>query len=183
MADKAFVELVADICDALNDRIRFLYDRDHQLGHSYFLDVTDVGSLRQVFLDRVVPMLQEYFYGAWDKICIVLGCPYNEAGKPQRNNKQRDSHLLSIDGQTYANPIVTAQAFTEERTLGFDHDDHEDRVDYQVRSAFRRDKLSQEELHRTCLGILPVDGETFAGRLAELQGHPSDTSESTETAP
>ena len=183
VADKAFVELVADVFDALNGRIRFLYDRDHQLGHSYFLDVTDVGSLRQVFLDRVVPMLQEYFYGAWDKICIVLGCPYNEAGKPQRNNKQRDSHLLSIDGQTYANPIVTAQAFTEERTLGFDHDDHEDRVDYQVRSAFRRDKLSQEELHRTCLGILPVDGETFAGRLAELQGHPSDTSESNETAP
>ena len=182
VADKAFVELVADIFDALNDRIRFLYDRDHQLGHSYFLDVTDVGSLRQVFLDRVVPMLQEYFYGAWDKICIVLGCPYNEAGEPQRNNRQSDSHLLSADRKAYANPIVTAQAFTEERTLGFDHDDHEDRVDYQVRSAFRRDNLPQEELHRTFLSILPVDGEIFTERLAELQGHASGASDPTEAA-
>ena len=183
VADKAFVELVADVFDTLNDRIRFLYDRDHQLGHSYFLDVTDVGSLRQVFLDRVVPMLQEYFYGAWDKICIVLGCPYNESGEPQRNNKQRDSHLLSVDGKTYANPMVTARAFTEEKTLGFDHDDHEDRVDYEVRGALQRGSLSAEELHRTFLGVLHLDGETFAARLAELQGHASVTSEPTEAAP
>ncbi len=45
---KALIELVADVFDALNDRIRFLYDRDHQLGHSYFLEITSVGGLRQV---------------------------------------------------------------------------------------------------------------------------------------
>lgn len=168
--DKAFVELVADVFDALNDRIRFLYDRDHQLGHSYFLDVADVGSLRQVFLDRVVPMLQEYFYGAWDKICIVLGCPYNESGEPKRNNKQRDSHLLAEDGKTYAHPIVTARTFPEVRTLGFDHDDYEDRVDYQVRGAFQQGSLAVEDLYRTFLGVLPIDGEDFSARLVELQG-------------
>ncbi len=43
------VDLVVDVFNALNERIRFLYDRDHQLGHSYFLDVSDAASLRQVF--------------------------------------------------------------------------------------------------------------------------------------
>jgi hypothetical protein len=167
--DKAFIDLVADVFDALNDRIRFLYDRDHQLGHSYFLDVTDVGSLRQVFVVRVVPMLQEYFYGAWDKICIVLGCPYNEAGEPKRNNRQRDSHLLAEDGKTYVHPIVTARAFPEVRTLGFHHDDYEDRVDYQLRGAFQQGSLSAEDLYRTFLGALSIDGADFNQRLAVLR--------------
>ena len=51
----AFVKLVVDVFETLNERIRFLYDRDHQLGHSYFLDVTDIESLRQVFVDRILP--------------------------------------------------------------------------------------------------------------------------------
>ena len=166
--DKAFIELVVGVFEALNDRIRFLYDRDHQLGHSYFLDVTDVGSLRQVFLDRIVPMLQEYFYGAWDKICIVLGCPYNEVGEPKR----RDAHLLDKKsaGKAYAHSIVTARTFPEVKTLGFDHDDYEDRVDYSVRGAFAQGSLTKEDLCRTFLGMLTLDGATFDQRLVELTG-------------
>jgi 5-methylcytosine-specific restriction protein B len=158
------------VFEALNDRIRFLYDRDHQLGHSYFLEVTDVASLRQVFLDRIVPMLQEYFYGAWDKICVVLGCPYNEVGEPKR----RDAHLLDSksSGKSYAHPIVTARAFPEVKMLGFDHDDYEDRVDYHVRVAFAQGGLAKEDLYRTFLGILAVDAATFDQRLAELTAQP-----------
>ena len=72
------VELVVKLFNTLNERIRFLYDRDHQLGHSYFLNVNSLEDLRLVFVDRVIPLLQEYFYGDWHKICIVLGCPYSE---------------------------------------------------------------------------------------------------------
>ena len=165
---KPFIELVAEVFEALNDRIRFLYDRDHQLGHSYFLEISDAGSLRQVFLDRIVPMLQEYFYGAWDKICIVLGCPYDESGAPKRS----DVHLLDSAAtvKSYANPIITARTFPEVKTLGFDHDDYEDRVDHHVRGAFRQGSLSQDDLYRTFLGVLALDGPTFALRLTELRG-------------
>lgn len=164
--EKAFIDLVADLFQALNDRIRFLYDRDHQLGHSYFLDVTDVQSLRQVFVDRVIPMLQEYFYGAWDKICIVLGCPYNDAGEPKR----REPHLLDAKsvGKAYAYPIVKARTFPEIRTLGFDHDDFEDRVDYHVRGDFGQGSATDEDLYRTFLGTLALDGSGFEKRIADL---------------
>ena len=163
---KPFIDLVTDVFEALNDRIRFLYNRDHQLGHSYFLDVTDVQSLRQVFVDRVVPMLQEYFYGAWDKICIVLGCPYNEAGEPKR----REPHLLdpSSGGKAYACPIVRARTFPEIKTLGFDHDDYEDRVDYHVRADFGQGSATDEDLYRTFLGTLALDGSEFEKRIAAL---------------
>jgi 5-methylcytosine-specific restriction endonuclease McrBC GTP-binding regulatory subunit McrB len=161
---KAFIELVVDVFEALNDRIRFLYDRDHQLGHSYFLDVTDAASLRQVFLDRIVPMLQEYFYGAWDKISVVLGCPFNEAGEPKR----RDAHLVDAKStpKSYAHSILTARTFPEVKTLGFDHDDFEDRVDYRVHAGFAGGALSTEDLFRTFLGVLGprqchIRGATF----------------------
>ena len=173
---KAFIALVADLFDTLNDRIRFLYDRDHQLGHSYFLDLTDVESLRLVFRDRLIPMLQEYFYGAWDKICIVLGCPYDEVGMPKRH---KAPHLLATgpSGKAYAHPIITARTFPEVETLGFDHDDYEDRVDYQVRGAFQRGDLSPEDLYRTFLGVLALDAASYQDRLAELLA--SDSPQST----
>ena len=49
----------------LNERIVALLDRDHQIGHSYFLSLpadADAENLRFVWYHRVVPLLQEYFY-------------------------------------------------------------------------------------------------------------------------
>jgi 5-methylcytosine-specific restriction protein B len=167
LLNPAFIALVVEVFTALNDRIRFLYDRDHQLGHAYFLELTDVESLRLVFCDRIIPMLQEYFYGAWDKICIVLGCPYNEAGEPKR---YKDQHLLVPNStvKAYAHPIVCAKTFPEVKTLGFDHDDYEDRVDYQVRGTFQNGDLSQEDLYRTFLGVLALDAKNYQDRLSVL---------------
>ena len=151
--------------ETLNGRIRFLYDRDHQLGHSYFLDVTDVQSLRQVFVDRIIPMLQEYFYGAWDKICIVLGCPYSESGEPRR----RAAHLLQPPERTaYAVPIVTASPFPESSALGFDHDDYEDRLDYQVREVFASGGLPDEGLVPHVSGLLELEPNDFEERFRLL---------------
>ena len=57
---------------AMNDRIRFLLDREHQIGHTYFMDVDDMESLAATFKNRIIPLLQEYFYDNWEKIDLVL---------------------------------------------------------------------------------------------------------------
>lgn len=57
---------------AMNRRIRFLLDREHQIGHTYFLGVEDIEGLRVVFQKQIVPLLQEYFYDDWAKIDAVL---------------------------------------------------------------------------------------------------------------
>ena len=57
----------------MNRRIRFLRDREHQIGHTYFLGVQDLEGLRRVFQKQVLPLLQEYFYDDWAKIRAVLG--------------------------------------------------------------------------------------------------------------
>ncbi|MFN4147806.1 MAG: McrB family protein [Runella sp.] len=57
----------------LNERIEFLYDREHTLGHAYFLNVSTFEQLCEVFRFQIIPLLQEYFYDDWTKIRLVLG--------------------------------------------------------------------------------------------------------------
>ena len=64
-----------------------MFDRDHQIGHAYFLGVSSLRDLLEVFRFQVVPLLQEYFYNDWAKICVVLGCPHDATtGKPLTKN-------------------------------------------------------------------------------------------------
>ena len=154
--NQPLIKLVVDLFNTLNERIRFLYDRDHQLGHSYFLNVNSLEDLRRVFVDRVIPLLQEYFYGDWYKISTVLGCPYSEDGEKRSSNDH---------------PIVEAEKFGEVDTLGFDHDENEDRVDFEVSAKFLENKMTDEALVRTFLGALQIEGEEFDTRLRELTGN------------
>ena len=66
---------VARLLEVMNGRIEVLLDRDHQLGHSYFLKRTSLADLRDAFAGEIIPLLQEYFYDEWQKTCAVLGCP------------------------------------------------------------------------------------------------------------
>ena len=48
-------------------------DRDHTIGHSYFLNVQSEEDLKDVFKDKVIPLLQEYFFGDYSKMEMVIG--------------------------------------------------------------------------------------------------------------
>lgn len=65
---------VAALLDTMNARIEVLYDRDHTLGHAYLLKVESLEDLRDVFVDRLIPLLREYFYNDDEKVAAVLGC-------------------------------------------------------------------------------------------------------------
>lgn len=167
-----FIELVEDIFETINSRIRFLYDQDHQLGHAYFLDVVDCESLRLIFVDRLIPLLQEYFYGAWDKICMVLGCPYDETGSPQRRGP-------IYEAGKYKQPIIEATVFAESDTLGFDHDEYEDRVDFKLANHLIRPGADAYTLVPFFLGILNIDEQDeYDQRVGQLAAEAAESKES-----
>lgn len=64
---------------AINQRVEALYDRDHCIGHAYFTALAQVPdgderlvALQQVFSNRILPLLEEYFFEDWQKIQLVL---------------------------------------------------------------------------------------------------------------
>ncbi len=68
-----------DLCEmlmAINQRIEYYYDREHTIGHAYFMNkngsIRDIGTLRKIFNNRIIPLLQEYFFDDYEKIRLVL---------------------------------------------------------------------------------------------------------------
>lgn len=60
----------------MNERIEALYDREHTIGHSFFMGLNSKSSLKElgdVFEKSIIPLLQEYFYDDYYKIQLVLG--------------------------------------------------------------------------------------------------------------
>ena len=60
------------LLDAMNRRIAVLLDREHQIGHTYLLRVDTLPALASTFRNRIMPLLQEYFYDDWEKIRAIL---------------------------------------------------------------------------------------------------------------
>jgi 5-methylcytosine-specific restriction protein B len=65
------IELPA-LLQRLNDRLEYLLDRDHAIGHAVFMGVTSLAALQQVLAQRVIPLLQEYFFEDMEKVRLVL---------------------------------------------------------------------------------------------------------------
>jgi 5-methylcytosine-specific restriction protein B len=60
----------------MNQRIEMLYDREHTIGHTFFLSLREdpsLAELQRIFEGRILPLLEEYFFEDWEKIRLVLG--------------------------------------------------------------------------------------------------------------
>lgn len=71
-SDKTEINLIS-ILRNINERIEFLIDKDHQIGHSFLIKAKTFDDLKLIFKDNIIPLLEEYFFGDFGKIGLVLG--------------------------------------------------------------------------------------------------------------
>ena len=73
--DKGTKVNIGAILKVINERIEYLYDREHTIGHAVFLELKEnnnIDKLENIFKKSVIPLLQEYFYEDYDKIRLIL---------------------------------------------------------------------------------------------------------------
>lgn len=92
---------LAQLLSVMNARIEALLDREHRLGHAYFLNLQaadDIHQLKELFSRRIVPLLKEYFFDDWRRIRLVLN--------DQRKSNPQDQFIIEgpLDTETLFGP-------------------------------------------------------------------------------
>ncbi|EPS7446372.1 McrB family protein [Campylobacter jejuni] len=80
-----------ELLKAINTRIEYLLDREKTIGHAFFISVENLEDLKKVFKNKIIPLLQEYFYNDYALINAVL----NDNGMIFEDKKD-DKYLQKI---------------------------------------------------------------------------------------
>ena len=113
---------ISELLKAMNNRIEYLYDRDHQIGHSYFMRLEssdEIEKLKDIFQHEVLPLLQEYFYDDWEKINLVLNkndflTAKSRPKMPSNDFVDDEKKLWSIDEKALSEPANYQNIYTDE---------------------------------------------------------------------
>ena len=88
---------------AINERIEWMFDRDHQIGHSFLTKVQSLDDLEQVVREKFIPLLTEYFYEDWEKVCIALNDTNNhfvtkeKLKAPSQQEEEEERYRYSVN--------------------------------------------------------------------------------------
>lgn len=88
---------IQKMLEKMNQRIEVLYDREHTLGHAFFMPLKNkekatINQLASIFKNKIIPLLQEYFYEDYEKIMLVLGIdPQNKDASKFISVKSNDN--------------------------------------------------------------------------------------------
>lgn len=69
------------VLTVINERIEYLVDREHRVGHAFFIHCKTRDDVNAVMRDKVIPLLQEYFFEDWSRIAAVVGPGFIKKGE------------------------------------------------------------------------------------------------------
>lgn len=86
------------VLEKLNTRIEMRLDREHTIGHAYFINCKTIDDVAKVFQNKIVPLLQEYFFDDYEQISEVLG------NKFVKRESLEDKFRYTIDAAAFKDP-------------------------------------------------------------------------------
>ncbi len=99
-------EVAVAVLEALNARLELMLDREHLIGHAWFMKATTLENLREVMARKVIPLLQEYFHGAPDRLALVLGHPCDSDGRPSETKGRSWLTVTRLGKECFGSEVV-----------------------------------------------------------------------------
>jgi 5-methylcytosine-specific restriction endonuclease McrBC GTP-binding regulatory subunit McrB len=118
LSNDLFTGLDLEKClNAINKRLVKLLSKDHQLGQAFLVNIFSIEALYDSFYQKIIPQLQEYFYGDFGKIGLVLGSSFVEETDIEVDfaNFNYDERELLLERKVYL-----IKSFTKEEEPDFD---------------------------------------------------------------
>jgi 5-methylcytosine-specific restriction protein B len=102
---------IAKLLETINQRIELLYDREHTIGHSFFLPLESdptIGRLARIFELEILPLLEEYFFEDWERVGQVLGDHFKKANPELKfiEEKFTDASILRLMGSDWSQDSI-----------------------------------------------------------------------------
>ncbi|HMS98985.1 MAG TPA: AAA family ATPase [Saprospiraceae bacterium] len=97
-----------ELLNTINRRLEKLLDKDHKIGHSYFMKVASLDDLKFAFKHEIIPLLQEYFYGDIGKMGLVLGKGFvvDNAQDEENDNNAVFANFYDYESSAYSDRSV-----------------------------------------------------------------------------
>lgn len=140
--------IISELLKKINERIEFLYDRDHTIGHAYFIKLKDMKDDEQykelcsTFANKIIPLLQEYFYEDWEKIQIVLGDHIKQYKKEEKDE------CKEWDDEINKTRFIQSKISVETDVIGFNHNDFENSTVYRINPKLIENDMPEESFRK-----------------------------------
>lgn len=115
---------LSTLLEMINKRIEKLLDKDHMIGHSYFLSVKDWKDLKSVFHNKIVPLLQEYFFGDYGKIGLVIGSKFF------KNNEEQEDNFFAPFEDYDSSPYLERKVYHLQNIKNMEKDEFEEALNH-----------------------------------------------------
>ena len=113
-----------EIFEKLNNKIKILLDRDHQIGHSYFINTkyndsnenNNVETLKDIWFSEILPLLNEYFYCDWEKLKLIIPGFIKKLDVPEVLKNECDDSIYefkTFDEVEYFEKAVNQEKFEQ----------------------------------------------------------------------
>lgn len=109
------------IFDDLNNKIKLLLDRDHQIGHSYFINTkynnnngnNNIETLKDIWFSEILPLLNEYFYCDWEKLKLIIPGFIKKLDVPEVLKNECDDSIYEF--KTFDEVVDFEKALNQEK--------------------------------------------------------------------
>jgi hypothetical protein len=105
------------LLETMNERIEVLVDRDHTIGHAFLINIKSIDELRNAFANKIIPLLQEYFYGNYRKMEMVIGSSFFNITEANKVKFAVQSEDFDADGKMYQILNISDKAVMSDETF------------------------------------------------------------------